>query len=97
MASHHSEVNEVIHPLRRLAICAFLSEVTEAEFAAVRDSLQISDSSLSKHASTLNDAGYVDVYKRSRDGYTRTWLALTKHGRAAYASHIRALRELTGL
>ena len=95
MPAPRLEFNETIHPLRRLAICAFLSEVKETEFAALRDSLQISDSSLSKHLSTLRAAGYVDIYKLARDGYTRTSITLTKAGRTAYASHISALRELT--
>ena len=91
-----SELDEVIHPARRLAICALLSEVSEAEFATVRDELKISDSSLSKHVSTLRGAGYVRVSKRVDAGRVRTWLALTREGRAAYATHIRALKRMIG-
>ncbi|MDJ0379186.1 transcriptional regulator [Cryobacterium sp. PH31-L1] len=92
-----AELNETIHPTRRLAICAFLVEVVEAEFAALRDSLHISDSSLSKHLATLREAGYVRVYKRTHDGRAWTWVALTRDGRTAYKSHIRALRQMTKL
>lgn len=90
-----AQLNETIHPTRRLAICAYLSEMVEAEFAAVRDSLRISDSSLSKHLSTLREAGYVQLYKLAGGGHTRTWVALTKEGRLAYESHVRALRRMT--
>ncbi|WP_309104807.1 transcriptional regulator [Microbacterium sp.] len=90
-----AQLNETIHPTRRLAICAYLSEVVEAEFAAVRDSLRISDSSLSKHLSTLRDAGYVQLFKLADGGHSRTWVALTKEGRLAYEAHVQALRRLT--
>lgn len=92
-----AELNETIHPTRRLAICAFLSEVVEAEFSALRDSLRISDSSLSKHLATLREAGYVRVFKRTSGGRAWTWVALTRDGRTAYKSHIRALRQMTKL
>lgn len=89
-------LDSVIHPVRRLAICAYLVELAEAEFAALRGGLRISDSSLSKHLSTLRDAGYVHVDKRRDGGYIRTWVSLTASGRAAYDAHVRALRQMTG-
>lgn len=91
------DLNETIHPTRRLAICAYLSEVVEAEFCALRESLQISDSSLSKHLSTLREAGYVRVFKQTNGGRAWTWVELTKDGRLAYKSHIQALRQMTQL
>ncbi|MBG6215315.1 DNA-binding transcriptional ArsR family regulator [Cryobacterium sp. CAN_C3] len=94
MAGPAPELNETIHPTRRLSICAYLFEVVEAEFSALRDSLSISDSSLSKHLSTLRDAGYVRVSKRADSGHAWTWVALTRDGRAAYKAHIEALRRM---
>ena len=36
-----------------------LTAVSEAEFATVRDALEVSDSVLSKHLAALEEAGYV--------------------------------------
>ena len=71
--------------------------MTKAEFALVRDAVQISDSMLSKQVSLLEAAGYVDVTKGRVGRRARTWLALTKAGQAAYARHLGALRTIAGL
>ena len=47
----------------RFSIVATLAGVDEAEFSAVRDAIEISDSALSKQVSTLEAAGYVKVKK----------------------------------
>jgi len=72
------------------------SGVESAEFAAVRDSVEISDATLSKQVALLESARYVDVEKR-RVGKARTWLALSGVGRTAYARHVAALRAIARL
>lgn len=85
-----------IHPARRLQICAVLAPFDEVEFAVVRDELGVSDSVLSKQVSYLEEAGYVRVIKRTVDTRQRTWLALTRRGRKAFAGHIAELQRLAG-
>ena len=87
----------VIHAPGRLQICAILSSVVEAEFAMLRDALQVSDSVLSKHVKQLEEAGYVTVRKAALDGRQRTWLSLTGDGRRAFAAHVAELQRLAGL
>ena len=41
----------------RLKLVTMLTAVSEAEFATVRDRLEVSDSVLSKHLSALGDSG----------------------------------------
>ena len=48
----------LIHAPGRLQICAMLSAVDEAEFATVREQVEVSDSVLSKHLKALGDLGY---------------------------------------
>lgn len=95
-AAARQRLDEVIHAPVRFSIVAALSTVDEAEFAAVRDAVEVSDSVLSKAASVLEQAGYVKVKKGYVGKRPRTWLALTKLGRTAYAAHLAALRELAG-
>ncbi|MFB7380931.1 transcriptional regulator [Kitasatospora purpeofusca] len=81
------------HPTR-LTVMAFLGGCIEAEFSAVRDYCQVSDSVLSKAASALEEAGYLSVKKGYVGKRPRTWLAATRAGRRALADHLGVLQQL---
>jgi DNA-binding MarR family transcriptional regulator len=87
----------VIHAPLRLQICGILSEIQQAEFGAVRDSLGVSDSVLSKHVRTLHEAGYVSVRKATVSSRVHTWISLTKAGKRAFAAHVAELQRLAGV
>ena len=74
-----------------------LAAVDTIDFATVREALDVSESVLSKHVKTLEEAGYVRVRKATSDGRQRTWLALTGSGRKAFADHVAELTRLAGL
>jgi DNA-binding MarR family transcriptional regulator len=88
-------LDELIHAPVRLSIVATLAQVDEAEFAHVRDTVEISDSTLSKQATQLENAGYVKIRKGHVGKRPRTWLSLTPAGRTAYTGHLDALRAIT--
>ncbi len=88
------KLDTILHPPARLQIAALLARVQEAEFATLRDLVEVSDSVLSKHLSALKEAGYVDLRKAALDGRQRTWASLTRTGRQAFASHLAALHDL---
>jgi DNA-binding MarR family transcriptional regulator len=87
-------LDPLIHAPARLQICAILSAADEAEFALVREETGVSESVLSKQVKLLEEAGYVAVRKATLASRQRTWLALTKAGRAAFAAHMQALTRL---
>ena len=87
-------LDPVIHAPLRLRLVAMLAAVDAAEFATVRDALEVSDSVLSKQVSVLVEAGYARNAKSVLDGRRTTWLSLTDQGRAALRAHTRALRAL---
>ncbi|TFC94475.1 MULTISPECIES: transcriptional regulator [Cryobacterium] len=91
--------NEIIHAPLRLRICGLLRSVDELDFAVLRDTLGVSDATLSKQSKALIDAGFVSVTKKasaSRDDSRRiTWLRLTATGRNAFDDHVRALRKIS--
>lgn len=89
-------LDEVIHSPVRFSIVAALASVDEAEFAAIRDAVEVSDSVLSKQVTTLEQAGYVKVRKGYVGKRPRTWLSLTRAGRSAFQAHLGALREIAG-
>jgi DNA-binding MarR family transcriptional regulator len=80
----------------RLKLATTLTAVSEAEFATVRDALEVSDSLLSKHLTALEEAGYVRRRKGVHQGRRTTWIALTPRGRKALSAHVAALRALIG-
>ncbi|MET3984130.1 transcriptional regulator [Streptomyces sp. PvR034] len=78
----------------RLSVVAALAPVDRAEFAFVRDLVEVSDSVLSKQVSALETAGWVAVVKGRVARRPRTWLSLTAEGRTVYARHLDALRAI---
>ena len=89
-----AELDPLIHAPARLQLLTTLSAVSEAEFATLRDVLEVSDSVLSKHVSALATAGYLHSRKSVRAGRRTTWVGLTKAGRKALRDHVAALRRL---
>ena len=87
--------DELIHAPLRLQICAMLSPVRSLPFSDIRDSLEISDSVLSKHLSALAAAGYVEVSRVREDSRSRRQVTLTKPGRTALRGHLAALQAIT--
>ncbi|MCM3659397.1 transcriptional regulator [Georgenia satyanarayanai] len=87
-------LDDVIHQPVRFSIVAALAAAEEAEFALVRDTVEVSDSVLSKQVSTLEGAGYVAVRKGHVGKRPRTWLRLTPDGRRAFHAHLSALRAI---
>lgn len=87
-------LDDVIHAPVRFSIVAALAKVENAEFAAVRDAVELSDSVLSKQAAQLEAAGYVAIKKGYVGKRPRTWLSLTAEGRKAFAAHLAALRAI---
>jgi DNA-binding MarR family transcriptional regulator len=75
-------------------VVALLASADWAEFAFLRDQLDLSDSALSKQLSTLEDAGYVAIERPLRDSRRRVRARLTEVGRAAFAGHVAALQQI---
>lgn len=89
-----SDLDAHIHAPARLRLMTMLTAVSQAEFATIRDTLNVSDSVLSKHIAALVTVEYVSSRKGVRAGRRTTWLSLTPRGRTALARHVAALREL---
>ncbi|MGI5450610.1 winged helix-turn-helix domain-containing protein [Streptomyces sp. CA-243310] len=84
----------MIHAPVRFSIAAALASVDEADFRTLRDTIEISDSALSKQITLLEQAEYVKVRKAFVGKRARTWLSLTAQGRLALARHLAALRDI---
>ncbi|GAA4864971.1 transcriptional regulator [Saccharopolyspora cebuensis] len=86
--------NPIFETGPRLALCALLQGAKWVDFATARDMLGASDSAVSKHSRTLEEAGYLEVRKGSVGRRPRTWFRLTKEGRVAIRGHLDWLAGL---
>jgi DNA-binding MarR family transcriptional regulator len=90
-----TRLDPLVHQETRLAILTLLSEARRADFAFLRDTLELTAGNLSHNLALLQEAGYVALEKRSEAGRrTRTWAALTPAGQAALAAEVASLREI---
>ena len=87
-----AELDEHVLAPARLKLMSMLTAVSEAEFATIRDALDVSDSVLSKHLGALEDVGYLQRRKGVLRGRRTTWISLTARGRKALSAHVAALR-----
>ena len=95
MTTHpRHRLDEVVHQPVRFSVVAALAAAEQAEFGFVRDTVQVSDSVLSKQVAVLEAAGYVEVRKGYVGKRPRTWLRLTDAGRAAFDAHLATLQEI---
>jgi DNA-binding MarR family transcriptional regulator len=86
--------DELIHPSTRLSLVATLAAADWAEFAFLKERLQLSDSALSKQLTTLEEAGYITTERRVSGSRKRVRARLTSAGRDAFDGHIAALRAI---
>lgn len=91
--ARHRLDDALLNPVR-FSIVAALASVEEAEFGAVRDGVEVTDSVLSKQASSLEGTGHLSMRKGYVGKRPRTWLKLTSSGRLALHRHVEALREI---
>jgi DNA-binding MarR family transcriptional regulator len=91
-----ARLDDVLQSPVRLSVVAALAATDEAEFGAVRDAVQVSDSVLSKAVTALEQPGYVHVRKGYVAKRPRTWLSVTPAGRSALHAHVAALRAIAG-
>ena len=94
MSHPRHDLDDLLGHSVRFSVVAMLAAAERAEFAFVRDNVEVSDSVLSKQMSALEQAGYVKVNKGFVGRRPRTWLSLTGEGRRRFARHINALREI---
>jgi DNA-binding MarR family transcriptional regulator len=93
--SHPSRrLDDAVHQRTRLGILAVLCEGGRADFAFLRDTLELTDGNLSRNISRLEDAGYVKVDKVIEGRRPRTWLSATRAGRKALDSEVAAMQEI---
>ncbi len=87
-------LDEVVHQRARLGILAMLAEADRIEFGLIQQTLDLSAGNLSRHLTTLETAGLVQIEKGYEGRRPRTWVRITPAGRKALKREVQSLREL---
>ena len=88
------DLDSVLSAPKRLGIMAMLDAAKSVEFSFLREQLGLSDSDLSKQMSVLCDAGYARMRKTGHGRGSTTWFSVTREGKRAFETHVKALKEL---
>ena len=78
----------------RLAIAVLLARHGEISFAAFKEQLQMTDGNLGAQLRRLEADGYLVLRRDFVERKPVTWYALTKDGRKALDTHLKALQSL---
>jgi DNA-binding MarR family transcriptional regulator len=87
-------LDNVVHQRVRLGILTVLSEAERADFAFLRDTLELTDGNLSSNLQVLEEAGYVEIEKTFEGRRPRTWVRSTRAGRKALAEEVAVLEAI---
>lgn len=87
-------LNETVHQRHRLGILVITSRSRQADFGYLRETLGLTSGNLSTHLMVLENADLVRVEKGYEGRRPRTWVSITRQGRAALAAEMEALTQL---
>ena len=88
------QLDRVIHEKGRLAIMSMLAAAPELAFTELRDTLEMTDSNLTTHIRTLQEAGYVSIAKSYQNNRPLTTCSLTAAGRKAFTGYVNLLEQI---
>jgi DNA-binding MarR family transcriptional regulator len=89
-----SALDEIVHQRHRLGILTITSRSRQADFGYLRENLALTSGNLSRHLMVLEEAGLIRVEKGYEGRRPRTWVSITRQGRAALADEMAALARL---
>jgi DNA-binding MarR family transcriptional regulator len=87
-------LDDVVHQRVRLGILTIAFEARQVEFSFLRDNLELTAGNLSQHLGVLENAGLISIEKGYAGKRARTWVSLTKDGKAALAEEVAQLKLL---
>jgi DNA-binding MarR family transcriptional regulator len=88
------DLDEIVHQRVRLGLLTILNEARRVEFRFLQDSMALTAGNLSQHIKVLEEADFVKVEKEIDGRRPRTWVGITRGGRAALRKEIAALKVL---
>lgn len=87
-------LDDVVHQRVRLGILTVAHEARRVEFGYLRTSLDLTAGNLSQHLNVLEGSGLISIEKGYAGKRARTWVTVTRAGRAALREEIAQLKVL---
>jgi DNA-binding MarR family transcriptional regulator len=87
-------LDDTVHQRARLGILTILQETGTADFSYLKSTLQLTDGNLGRHIEVLAGGDLVHVKKGYEGRRPRTWITITRTGRAALGAEMDALKAL---
>jgi DNA-binding MarR family transcriptional regulator len=87
-------LDETVHQRYRLGILVITSRARQVDFGYLRETLGLTSGNLSTHLMVLEEADLIRVEKGYEGRRPRTWVSITRQGRAALSAEMAALTEL---
>jgi DNA-binding transcriptional ArsR family regulator len=87
-------LDRVVHEPARLVILAVLNSAEEVDFAFLQTATGLTKGNLSRHASKLEEAGYIEIRKYFKGKVPATGYRLTADGKAAFAAYWQRIRAI---
>jgi DNA-binding MarR family transcriptional regulator len=88
------DLDDTVHQRVRLGILTIANESRKVEFRFLQETMGLTAGNLSQHLRILEEAGHVAVHKVIEGRRPRTWVSITKVGKAALRQEIAVLKAL---
>jgi DNA-binding MarR family transcriptional regulator len=89
-----SGLNKIFDNRIRLGVMSVLLMNDEISFNDLKQLLEVTDGNLATHLVTLEEAGFLKVFKGFIGRKTNTTYSITKAGEKAFSDHIGALEKM---
>ena len=87
-------LNKVFDSRIRLGIMSSLLVNEDVNFNQLKEWIGVTDGNLASHLKTLEENGFIKVYKGFTGRKTNTTYMVTKTGEKAFKSHLEALEKM---
>jgi DNA-binding MarR family transcriptional regulator len=88
------QIDDAVHQRVRLGILAECVNTTRVDFTHLKQTLDLTDGNLGRHLQTLEEAGLVTIERDTGTARPRSWIRITRRGRAALRREVAALRAI---
>ena len=89
-----SGLNKIFDNRIRLGVMSVLMVNEEISFNDLKQMMEVTDGNLATHLITLEESGFIKVYKGFIGRKTNTTYSITKTGQKAFGEHIAALEQM---
>ncbi|MDO9595520.1 MAG: transcriptional regulator [Lutibacter sp.] len=97
MKNYINDLNKAFESRVRLGIMSILLVNDFADFATLKEQLNITDGNLASHLNALEKLKYIDIKKQFIGKKPNTSYSVTIAGKKAFSEHLDALERLINL